>query len=76
MNIEASEIGLRFASALLLHRGEISISDIRALPFITHPDESDAVIGALLKNFNVEIYTKKVASHPIPEWEEIIKLTE
>ncbi len=76
MDIESGGIGLRFASALLLHHGEVSVGDIRALPFFTRPDESEAVIKALLENFKVEIYTKKVASWPIPEWEEIIKLIE
>jgi hypothetical protein len=74
MNIRLNEIGFRFASALLLHRGELSIGDIRALPFFSSPDESEAVIEALLKNFKVERYTKMVASRPIPEWEEIIRL--
>jgi len=76
MNIRSDKIGLRLASALLLHYGEVSVGDIRALPVFSRPEEAEAVIRALINNFKVEIYTKKVASKPIPEWEEIIRLQE
>ena len=76
MNIRTDEIGLKVVSALLLHYGELSMTDIRSLPFFVNPHESEAVIQFLLKRYDVEIYTKKVSSYPIPEWEEVIRLKE
>jgi len=74
MRYRAEDIGLKFATALLLHRGELSVEDIRAIPFFRSSDDSEAVIKALQANFVVDTYTRKVAAHPIPQWEEIIKL--
>lgn len=76
MKIGTTEIGLKLASALLLHNKEVSLEDIRAMPFFEYPEEAEAVINALLEKFQVEIYAKKVASLPILEWEEIMILRE
>lgn len=74
MNAIHSEMGLKFASALLLHHGEISIEDIKAMPFFSDASESEAVIDSLKRTFNVEVYLKRISSEPIPEWEEVIKI--
>ena len=74
MNIETDKLGLRVATALLLHHGEVSTNDIRSLPFFLNPDEPEAVIQSIIRNYTVEIYMKKVSSAPIPEWEEVIRL--
>ena len=76
MRIGSTEIGLKLASALLLHNKEISLEDIRAMPFFEYPEEAEAVINVLLDKFEVEIYTKKIGSMPILEWEEIMILKE
>ena len=76
MRFRTEDIGLKFASALLLHCGEVSVEDIRAIPFFRSFDESEAVIKALQRRFKVEIYTRKVTAWPIPQWEEVIKLRE
>lgn len=76
MNIDTKKIAMRLTCALLLQRKEISVEDIKAIPFFMSPDEAEAVISFLRENFNVEVYLKKVSSHPILEWEEIIRLKE
>ncbi len=76
MKYKTQDLGLRLASALLMHHGEIFVEDIRAMPFFKNLDESEAVIKALQKLFNVEIYTEKVAEWPIPQWKELIRLKE
>lgn len=76
MKFRIQDLGLRFASALLMHHGEVSVEDIRAMPFFKNFDESEAVIKALQRMFNVEICTKKVTAWPIPQWKELIKLKE
>ena len=74
MKYITEDIGLKVASALLLHQGEASVKDIRAMPFFRSLDESEAVIKLLQITFDVEIYTKKVATWPIPQWEQLIRL--
>ena len=68
-----SDIGIKIASALLKHRGKISIDEIEAIPFI-NKSEIDVVINELIKNFNVEIITQKKKSYPFSEWVKIIKI--
>ncbi len=74
MKNEIAEIGLKLATALLLHNREVSLRDIRAMPFFEHPEEAEAVINALQESYQVEIYAKKVASLPVLEWDEIMIL--
>lgn len=76
MKFRPQDLGLRLASALLMRYGEVSVEDIRAIPLFKNFDESEAVIKALQKLFNVEIYTKKVTAWPILQWEELIRLKE
>jgi len=74
MITNTEEIGIKVASALLLQYGELSIEDIRAIPFLSYPDEVEKVVQQLTQLFNVEIYQKQISTDPIPEWEKIIKL--
>jgi hypothetical protein len=69
-----AEIGCKVAGALLLYNGEISKEDIRSLRFFENYEESEIVIEYILTNFDVEVYTKKITSEPIPQWEEVIRL--
>lgn len=74
MNPNIQKTALYLASALLLQKKEISVEDIKSIPFITSSDEAEAVISFLRENFKTEIYLKKISSQPILEWEEIIRL--
>ena len=74
MYVIPGKVSLKLASALLLHNGEVSVEDIKAMPFLTDPGESEAIINSLINTFNVEVCLKRVSLQPIPEWEEIIKL--
>jgi len=74
MNVRTEQLVFKLAGALLLQHGELSVKHIRAMPFCTNPNQIDAVIACLMRTFNAEIYQKRVASSPIPEWEEIIRL--
>jgi hypothetical protein len=69
-------IGLKLAGALLVYHGELSVNDIRAMPFFSGSDESELVIKALETSFKTERYTRKVTSQPIPQWEDVIRLKE
>lgn len=74
MEFRTERIGLKLAGALLLHRGELSTRDLRAMPFFTSPNQIETVIEFLIRTFSAEIYSKRVASYPIPEWEQVIRL--
>lgn len=74
MPIRTDRIALRVASALLLHQGELSVGDIASLPFVRSADETQAVVDLLLRNYDVEISTRKISSGAIPQWEQLIRL--
>lgn len=74
MQTGTDKLVVKLAGALLLQQGELSVDDIRAMPFLTNPAQLDTVVDLLLRNFNAEIYSKRVASAPIPEWEQVIRL--
>lgn len=76
MSTRVDSLGLKVATALLMHEGEVSMTDIRSLPFFVSPEQPEAVIQAILGSYNVEVYTRRVSSEPIPEWEEFIRLRE
>lgn len=71
---EQIKLVVKLAGALLLQEGELAVDDIRAMPFLTNPAQLDSVVDLLLRNFNAEVYSKRVASAPIPEWEQVIRL--
>jgi len=63
-------ISLKLAEAILLYKGEISIDDLKSLPFI---DEDDArLIAYYLRNkFNLRTYIQKLQNK---EHEEILSI--
>ncbi len=63
-------IALKLAEVILLYKGEISIEELKALPFI---DENDAQILAqyLQRKFNLKIYTQELQNE---ETEDILSL--
>jgi len=74
MALNTEAIVLKLAGALLVRHGELSIRDIRAMPFFTSPDQAEPVIDYLIRTFDAEVYSKRVASQPLPEWEQVIRL--
>jgi hypothetical protein len=74
MMTTTEKIGIKLAGALLLQYGEISTEHIRAIPFLSKPDEAEKVISSVLQLFDTEVYQKMVSSYPTPQWEEIIRL--
>jgi len=74
MEMQTERIGLKVASAMLLHLGEISVRDIQAMPFFPNQNQIDGVLEFLMQNFNIEVYSRQISSYPIPEWEKIIRL--
>ena len=74
MDFKTEQIGLRVAAALLMHQKEITTKDIEAIPFFTTHDQAKSAVEYLVQTFNARIYSKQVASQPIPEWEQVISI--
>lgn len=71
--VHYENISVRLAGALLLHRGELSLGEIRALPFIESDEIAAAVANTLSRAFDVERYERR-AGRLSPYWEEVIRL--
>ena len=67
--------GERIAAVLLLHRRELSIRDLRALPFVETDDDVLEVIDTLRGFFPLETTRRKVINESgIPIWEDVLQL--
>ncbi len=70
----SNEITIKLASALLLQNKELSLDDIRAIPFLENAQDAGFIVEALSKIFDTEIYQRRIPSSSVPQWEEIIRL--
>ena len=66
------DFSTRLVTLLLIHKGELSRSDIAALPWIEDEDEVELIMSALLKEADVELLQRRVHSASIPDWEDVI----
>jgi hypothetical protein len=71
---DRTKAAIRIAAALLKQRGELSISDIKAIPFLSSPQQVTTVVEYLVSNLHGEIYRKKVSTQPISRWEQFIRI--
>ena len=65
------QISVKLAAALLLQRGKISISDIRALPFVENDDAVNFIIASLSHTYRLKRYPYRDANQ---RWEDILRL--
>ena len=49
--VDTFEISVTLAATLFLRKGDVSISDIRALPFVSDEQEAFAIAGRLTEAF-------------------------
>lgn len=68
------EVAIQVAAILLKQKGELSIRDIKAIPFLSNSQEVTRVIEYLVSHFHGEVYQKKVSSRPIARWEKFIRI--
>ena len=64
----------KFASMLLLQRGELSRSDIAAFPWIEDDKEIDLIVSIILRNMDATMQQRKSESSILPDWEDTIIL--
>ena len=67
-------MAIRIATTLLKQKGELSISDIKAILSLSDSQEVVKVVDYLISHFNGELYQKKVKSRPIAQWEQFIRI--
>ncbi len=69
-NNKLKTVSLKLAEAILLHRGEISLRELKALPFIDEED-SELLAKYLSSKFNLRIHVRKFKNE---EWEEVLSM--
>lgn len=73
-NIREIKLAINISAVILLKKGEISLDDIRSLPFLREGFKADLIVDSLLGMFDAELVCNKIASHPFLAWEEVIRL--
>lgn len=68
-----AEIPTRLAAALLLKRGEISLTEIEALPLVDNVDFALAIADVLAQSYRVTRYERVVDQSP-SQFEDVIRL--
>jgi hypothetical protein len=71
---DRTEIAIQIAVRILKQKGELSLSDIRAIPFLSNSQEVATVVDYLISNCHGEVYGKKVSTRPISRWEQFIRI--
>ena len=73
-NVNKLTLALKIAEALLKHRGEITLDDIKAIPFIEDTREAEMIATFLSNKFNAQIFTRRISQSGIASWEQIITI--
>lgn len=76
LRADADEMAVRIADALLTQCGEITMTEIRALPLVRDDSHAQRIFTCLLENPNAESGQRKVASTPVLRWERYIRLND
>jgi len=66
------DISVKLASLLLRHKGELSRSDIAALPWVENEDEVELIISMILRDVDAELQQRRIESSLIPDWEDVV----
>ena len=68
------DVSTKLAALILLKDGEITFSEIEALPFVEDKDTALVVAGRLLNSFDVEIFQRKTRDSEMGSWDDVIRL--
>ena len=69
-NHDLKTLSLKLAKAILLHKGEISMDELKALPFLAESD-AELIANYLLSKFNLKIHSQKFQDE---EWVDILSM--
>ena len=68
------QAALKIASAILMKKGEVSLGEIEALPFIDRDFDPQIIANALRQMYDVEVISRKTSSIPYMQWDNVIRL--
>jgi hypothetical protein len=74
MTKQLQDVGYLYVKAILQKEGEISLDEIKSMPFFDGDSDYNAVISALKRDYNIRIVSRQISSYPVLEWEEMIEL--
>lgn len=57
--IDLNNLALKLSEAILMHQGEISINDIKALPFLDDPQHARLIVDFLKTKFKADVSIKQ-----------------
>ena len=69
-----NENAVKLAAALLKQFGQISVSEIRALPFVRSDEEAMIIAKSLAEAFDVEIRQVRQDGHDLNNWVDVLRL--
>jgi hypothetical protein len=69
-----TNVSIKLAAAVLLHDREISVIDIRALPFVESDEDVQAIVGALSRVFVLDTEQRRGTGGAVPFWEDVLRL--
>ncbi len=72
--VNIQNIALKLAEAILIHKGEITIDDIKAMPMVDDPQLAILIAEYLAAKFKTEITTDKKKQKGRGSWEQQIIL--
>lgn len=68
-------VSTRIAALLLLDRGQITLRDLEALPFVEDQETALAIAARLARTFDVETYqTSRGRENTLDPWDYVIRL--
>jgi hypothetical protein len=68
-------LSTRIAAALLLQKGEITLKDIEAIPFVDSHETAFAIAARLARNFDVEtLQVSRGRENSLDPWDDVIRL--
>lgn len=65
---------INLVSSILRRRGQISIDEIEAIPFVDNQADVEQILRTLMNSFDIEIRQEKVQSKPILRWRQIVRV--
>lgn len=72
--VDEQKLALRIAATLLVGHGEVSLEDIKSLPFLGRDFNVRIIADSLLTMYDAELISKKIPSSSFLRWEEVIRL--
>lgn len=71
---QSVNLAIKYATAILTTRGQLSVDEIGAIPFVTNETIRNIVIQALLNNLDVEVEMRRQPGPLHSDTVDVIKL--